>query len=134
LDPLVRVVLIAFLIVATAACGTYRFPGASPAGSGTVSGQVTVVPCAPIDRPNAVPCTNRVMPGVEIDFTSNGTTITAHTDASGFYSVELPAGRWKVSFKGYMRIIKGPSTVTVTPGASVTADFVVDSGIRVPVN
>ncbi len=74
------------------------------------------------------------MPGVEIDFTSNGTTIAAHTDARGFYSVELRAGRWKVSFKGYARIIKGPSTVTVNPGSSVVADFVVDSGIRVPVN
>ena len=130
-----RVALLAILIVATAAaCGAYRFPAASPAGAGTVSGQVTVVPCAPIDRPNAVPCTNRVMPGVEIDFTGNGTTIAAHTDARGGYSVQLAAGTWKVGFKNYLRIIKGPATVMVQPGSTVVADYVVDSGIRTGVN
>ena len=124
-----RIVLLALLMVATAACGAYRFPGAGSAGTGTVGGQVTVVPCAPIE-PTAQPCKVGPGSGVEIDFTSERTTEAAHTDADGAYSVELPAGTWKVSFKGYLRIIKGPLTVTVNPGSSVVADFVVDSGIR----
>src|SRR5438309_6474871 len=104
---LVRIVLVAVLMVAIAACGAYRFPGAGSAGTGTVGGQVTVVPCAPIE-PTAQPC--KVGPGsrVEIDFTSERTTEAAHTDADGAYSVELPAGAWKVSFMGYRRTIKGP--------------------------
>jgi len=127
---LVRIVLVALLMVATAACSGYRFPGAAPAGTGTVGGRVTVVPCAPIE-PTTQPCKVGPGSGVEIDFTSERTTVAAHADADGAYSVELPAGTWKVSFKGYLRIIKGPLTVTVNPGSSVVADFVVDSGIRV---
>jgi hypothetical protein len=129
----VRVVLLALLILATAACGAYRFPGGSTAGTGTVSGQVTVVPCAPIE-PTTQPCKIAPISRLEIDFTRDGTIVAAHTDARGSYSVELPAGTWKVSFKNYVRIIKGPSTVTVNSGSSVVADYVVDSGIRVPVN
>ncbi|TMB95827.1 MAG: hypothetical protein E6J40_11115 [Chloroflexi bacterium] len=125
-----RIVLLALVIVASAACGGYRFPGAAPAGTGTVGGQVTVVPCAPIE-PTTQPCKVGPGSGVEIDFTSERTTEAAHTDANGAYSVELPTGTWKVSFKGYMRIIKGPLTVTVNPGSNMVADFVVDSGIRV---
>ena len=125
-----RIVVLVLLIVATAACGAYRFPGAGPAGTGTVSGQVTVVPCAPI-QPAAQPCKIAPASGLEIDFAGGGTTVAARTDASGQYSVELPAGTWKVSFKGYLRIIKGPSTVTVNPGSNVVADYVLDSGIRV---
>jgi type 1 fimbria pilin len=127
---LVRIVLLALLVIATAACGAYRFPGAGAAGTGTVSGQVTVVPCAPIE-PTTQPCKIAPASGLEIDFGGAGTTVTAHTDANGQYSVELPAGTWKVSFKGYLRIIKGPPMVTVNPGSNLVADFVVDSGIRV---
>jgi hypothetical protein len=127
---LVRIVLLALLVVATAACGAYRFPGAGSAGTGTVGGQVTVIPCAPIE-PTTQPCKIAPASGIEIDFSGDGTTVTAHTDAKGQYSVELAAGTWKVSFKGYLRIIKGPQMVTVNPGSNVVADFVVDSGIRV---
>jgi hypothetical protein len=116
--------------MATAACGAYRFPGAGPARTGTVGGQVTVVPCAP-GGPAPQPCKIAPGPGLEIDFSGEGTTVIAHTDAGGQYSVELPAGTWKVSFKGYLRIIKGPSSVTVKPGSNVVADYVLDSGIRV---
>ena len=130
MGPLVRIVLLALLVVATTACGAYRFPGAGSTGTGTVSGQVTVVPCAPI-APTTQPCKVAPGSGLEIDFTRGGGTVAAHTDGNGAYSVELPAGTWKVSFKGYVRIIKGPSTVTVSPGSSVVADFVVDSGIRI---
>ena len=66
-------------------------------------------------------------------FTSpSGTVVVAETDAGGAYRATLPAGTWKVSFKGYMRIISGPPEVTVTAGDTVVANYVVDSGIRVP--
>jgi hypothetical protein len=70
---------------------------------------------------------------LEIDFTGNGTAAGARTDLSGAYSVELAAGTWKVSFKSYMRIISGPPTVTLQAGSRVVADYLVDSGIRVPI-
>src|SRR6266481_6103810 len=77
----VRALLIALLLVATAACGAYRFPGAGTpvAGTGTVSGQVSAVPCFPIEpapaqpgvvQPGVVqpPCAGRPVPGAVIEF------------------------------------------------------------------
>ena len=55
------------------------------------------------------------------------------TGSNGYYSIGLAAGTWKVTIKSFMRIISGPPTVTVTAGSAVQADYVVDSGIRVPV-
>jgi hypothetical protein len=129
-----RVAVLLLAVVATAACGAYRFPSGSPSATGTVSGHVMAVPCSPIEVPNQPPCTGRPVPGVEIDLTSKGTTVSSRTDSSGAYSVELAAGTWKVSFKGFMRIISGPATVTVQAGSNVVADYLVDSGIRVPLS
>lgn len=135
-----RAALVLLLVVATAACGAYRFPGENGAGNGTVSGQVTAVPCVVIQpvppagpKPAMQPCTARPVPGIEIDFSGNGTTVSTRTDPKGFYAVELSAGTWKVSFNGYMRILSGPRTVTVSEGARVIANYLVDSGIRYPV-
>jgi hypothetical protein len=71
---------------------------------------------------------------LEIDFSGDGTKVAAQTDARGYYSVQLPARTWKVSFKNYMRIVSGPPTVTVTAGSSLVANYVVDSGIRLGVS
>lgn len=129
-----RAVLLVLLALATAACGTYRFPGEPQSGTGTVSGHVTAVPCAPVQAANLPPCTGRPAAKLEIDFTGNGTVVSTPTDSSGAYSVELRAGTWKASFGSFMRIISGPPTVTVKAGSSVVADYVVDSGIRVPIS
>ena len=40
-----RKTLLLAVLVVTLACGTYRFPGQPPGGSGTVSGQVTATGC-----------------------------------------------------------------------------------------
>src|SRR5207245_6761507 len=120
LGLLVRIVLLALLVVATTSCGAYRFPGMGSTGTGTVGGQVTVIPCAPIE-PTTQPCKVAPSSSIEIDFSVAGTTVTAHTDAKGQYSVELPAETWKVSFKGYLRVIKGPPMVTGNPGVHVGA-------------
>lgn len=127
-----RAVLLALLLVATAACGAYRFPGESSNGTGIVSGHVTEVPCAPA-APVAQPCAAQPVAGAEIDFSGNEATISTRTDSQGAYSVELADGIWKVSLKTYMRVISGPSTVTVKTSDRVVADYVVDSGLRVPV-
>jgi hypothetical protein len=92
------------------------------------------VPCSPIEVPNQLPCAGRPVAGLEIDFSGNGAAVSTRTDKSGAYSFELAAGTWKVSFKSFMRIISGPPTVTIKAGASVVADYLVDSGIRVPIN
>ncbi|HEX9099340.1 MAG TPA: hypothetical protein VF956_07645 [Candidatus Dormibacteraeota bacterium] len=129
-----RALVLLLLMVATAACGAYRFPGESPSASGTVSGHVMAVPCTPVQPVNQPPCAGRPVAGLEIDFTGGGASVSARTDSNGAYSVELAAGTWKVSLKSYMRIISGPPTVAVQAGSTVVANYLVDSGIRVPVD
>jgi hypothetical protein len=70
------------------------------------------------------------MPGVALTFKNGAHTVGAKTTSDGFYSVELPAGTWSVSAAGYMRILSGPLTVVVEAGADITANYVVDTGIR----
>jgi hypothetical protein len=120
-------------MMTTAACGAYRFPSATPVGTGTVSGQVLAVPCTPVE-PATPSCAGRPVAGLEIDFAAGGTTVVARTDAKGAYSVDLAPGSWIVTLTGHWRVIKGPSTVTVAAGSSVVADFIVDSGIRIAAN
>ena len=115
-----------------AACAGYRFPGGPAAGTGSVSGQVTVAPCAPVEKAD-VPCQGKPAPNIALIFTSSSNEqVIAQTDSAGNYAVELTAGRWSVATKGFGRLISGPSTLTVQAGASVVANYVVDSGIRLP--
>lgn len=118
--------------VLVGACGAYRFPGGAAGGTGTVSGQVLSVPCAPVEKPNS-PCSGRPVPNLDIVFTSaGGEHVVARTDSSGDYSVELAAGTWSVALKSFMRVVSGPRSVTVPAGGAVVANYVVDSGIRLP--
>ena len=120
-------------MMATAACGAYRFPSATPAGTGTVSGQVLAVPCTPVE-PATPACSGRPVAGLEIDFAAGGTTAATHTDANGAYSIDLAPGTWAVALTGHWRVIKGPTAVNVTAGSTVVANFIVDSGIRIAAN
>jgi hypothetical protein len=142
-----KLLLVAILVAATA-CGAYHFPGSGD-GSGTVSGKVTAYPCGPVEpaAPACMPgattdclpknptdgssCGPWPMPGAALTFKNGTTTIGAKTTSDGFYSVELPAGTWSVSAAGgFMRIISGPQTVVVEAGANITANYVIDTGIR----
>jgi hypothetical protein len=127
-------VLLGALVFLIAACGAYQFPGASPATKGTVTGTVSVMPCGPIlpAPQDSAPCRMKPAAGIELDFTSGGNVTRALSDADGRYRVQLAEGDYKVSAKGYMRIISGPATVTVKAGSTVTADYLLDSGIRRP--
>jgi hypothetical protein len=207
-------VMLAALVLVTAACGAYRFPGGGSPGDGTVTGTVFAVPCFPVAQPAAqaippcvypcvpiaqpagqamtpcvnpcipiaqpapqtmspcvnpcipiaqpadqappkcparpvgggvavtcfpvesagvVQCAGRPVPGVEIDFTSPGVTAKAVTDSTGHFTATLAAGTWSVHLAPSFRIISGPQQVTVVSGSTVTATYIVDSGIRVAV-
>ncbi len=126
-----RAIVIVALLVATAACGAYSFPTGTTAQTGNVHGTVRVYPCAPVEQQGQV-CNGLVGSGLAIIFTKDSQTSSTTVDSSGHYSIDLPAGTWKVSVKGIARIISGPNPVTVPAGGSVQADYQVDSGIRAP--
>lgn len=126
-----RVLLLAAVMAAMAACGAYSFPSGTVAGTGRVSGVVTVYPCAPVEQQGQT-CTGLAGGGIPIIFVNGMQTVTVTTGSDGRYAVDLQAGTWKVTFKGIMRIIRGPNPVTVPAGGSVEADYLVDSGIRAP--
>jgi hypothetical protein len=128
-----KVLVVAGLIFVTAACGAYRFPG-SPSPSpetGTVSGHVIAVPCAPVEKAGDN-CGGRPVEGLALLFMNGKTTVDAVTDSGGTYSVQLTPGTWKVGTKSFMRILKGPTTLTISAGSTVVANYVLDSGIRAP--
>lgn len=119
------------LVFLIAACGAYHLPGA-PSRTGTVTGTVVAVPCTPVQSA-LKPCAGRPVPGVEVAFVKGDATTNALTDSNGKFTVELATGTWMAHVKTYMRLISGPPQVTVAAGETVTANYVLDSGIRVPV-
>ena len=126
------------LLVAAASCGAYQFPGESPSPSptlerGVVSGRVLAVPCAPVEQAGTT-CAGRPVPKLELDYVKDGgVAASAVTDSGGAYLVSLAPGTYQVKLKTYMRVISGPLTVEVAPESSVVANYILDSGIRVPV-
>jgi hypothetical protein len=142
-----RNAILAVILVATAACGAYHFPG-PPDGLGNVSGQVVGTPCVPVEPAIQAPacppgpiagcakgaigsgCSTWPMPNLQLVFTNGTTSLTAQTDSAGTYSIELPAGTWVVNTNNYVQIITGPRTLDVSAGESIIANYVVDSGIR----
>jgi hypothetical protein len=127
-----RNVILAALVLATAACGAYQFPGTSPAATGTVKGTVVAFPCSPVESAGQQ-CAGRPVAGLEIDFASGSGAGKAVTDSTGHFTATLAAETWTVHLVTKMHIISGPPQVTVTSGSTVTATYIVDSGIRVPV-
>jgi len=128
-----RNVLLAGLVIVAAACGGYQFPGASPSPNiGVVGGRVMSVPCAPVEQVGS-PCAGRPVGGLGIVYTSGDTVRSVVTDPQGNYAIELPPGTWKVTLKTYMRIISGPTSITVAAGSNLVADYILDNGIRAPV-
>ena len=123
--------LLGALLLFTAACGAYQFPTSPPGHTGTVSGRVLVYPCSPVQSAGTT-CVGRPAAGVEIDFVDGKDLHGAVTDRNGAYSIQLKPATYDVQFKNYMRIIKGPKSVTVTADTTVVADYILDSGIRLP--
>jgi hypothetical protein len=128
-----RILLVGLLLV-TAGCGAYQFPGDNPApGDAHVSGTVRSVPCAPVEQAGST-CTGRPVPGLEIDYLQGSTTVRRTlTDANGAYVVDLPAGDYAVKLNTYMRIVSGQTKLTLGPETRSKVDYTLDNGIRVPV-
>lgn len=127
-----NLVLLAVVLLA-AGCGAYSFPGSPSRSDGTVSGRVLAIPCAPVEQPQDV-CAGRPVPGVELDYTGTGCgQCEAVTDSRGDYAIALAPGDYKVTPKTYMRVIGGPLKITVESGSALTANYLLDSGIREPV-
>jgi hypothetical protein len=124
--------LVVAVFLATAACGAYQFPGGSSGGTGSVLGRVVAVPCAPVEQAGK-PCAGRPVAGLEIEYSKGDATAKAVTGSDGQYSVRLSAGTWTVQLKTNLRVISGPAEVKVSDGSTVTANYTLDSGIRVPV-
>ena len=127
-----RNVLLVALVFVTAACGAYHFPGGPPPGTGTVSGRVVAVPCTPVEQAGEQ-CAGKPVPHLEIDYVQGEATAQAETDSNGAYTVQLATGTWMVHFNAHMHMLNGPLEVTISAGSTVTANYVLDSGIRVPV-
>lgn len=131
-----RNVLLAALVLSAGACGAYQFPGEVPSptpATAMVSGRVIAVPCAPVEQQGSI-CAGRPVPNLELDYVSGPAVVArAETDSMGRYVVALAPGAYSVRMKTYMRVISGPLTLTVAAGSNVVANYVLDSGIRVPV-
>jgi hypothetical protein len=132
-----RIALLIGLVIATAACGNYRYP-APMNETGTVHGLVTssscVGPCPAVliclPQPASPACGQRPMVELGLIFTKGSSSFVAKTDSTGVYSINLPVGTWSVATATIARIISGPQILEVKAGTSIVADFVVDTGIR----
>lgn len=132
-----RQLLLGGLLVVTTGCGAYAFPGDSPSptsSTGTVSGKVVSVPCAPVEQVGS-PCPGRPVGHLEIDFICGQpyTVTKAVTDSNGNYSVRLLPATCAVKFQTYMRYVSGPLKFVVHAGDNIVANYVLDNGIRAPV-
>jgi hypothetical protein len=131
-----RNLLVAGLVLVSAACGSYRFPGDSTSPSPAtahVSGIVRSVPCAPVEQAGTT-CAGRPVSGLEIDYmVGSRVAHRALTDSRGAYSVDLDPGTYAVRLITYMRVISGPTKLSLDAGSRTGADYVLDNGIRAPV-
>jgi hypothetical protein len=130
-----RNVLVAGLLLVSAACGSYRFPGDSATPSPAtahISGTVRSVPCAPVEQAGTT-CAGRPVTGLEIGYViGNSVVRRAVTDSKGAYSIDLKPGAYAVKLSSYMRVISGPTKLTLEAGSRTVADYVLDNGIRAP--
>src|SRR5439155_593865 len=127
---------VAGVMLLTAACGAYHFPGESRSPSpetAHVSGTVVSVPCAPVEQAGST-CAGRSVAGLEIDYVA-GNAVAGHvvTNSNGIYAIDLKPGTYNVKLASYMRVISGPTTLAVGAGTTTVANYVLDNGIRVPV-
>jgi hypothetical protein len=127
--------LVAGMLFVTAACGAYQFPGGGPSPSpatGTVSGRVVAVPCAPVE-PAASTCAGRPVGNLELDYMVRDRVVRqAVTGANGEYAVDLDPGSYTVRIKTYLRVLSGPLNIVVAAGSNLVANYTLDSGIRIP--
>jgi len=72
--------------------------------------------------------------GVEIDYVAGNSVVSrVMTNSRGAYSVDLRPGTYEVKMVTYMRVVSGPTRLTLGAGTQTVADYVLDNGIRAPV-
>lgn len=113
---------IALAVTAIVACGGASTPAVA---SSSVSGRVVASPCRPVERSGDPPCPP--VPGATVEFG----TITAVTDSTGTYLVNLPPGTYPIKIKaGNWERPATPASVTVKSGDTIILNLTYDSGIR----
>src|SRR2546427_10119365 len=127
---------VAGLVLLTAACGAYHFPGNSPSPSpetAHVSGMVRSVPCAPVEQAGST-CAGRPVAGLELDYVvGNSVAGRTVTNSAGLYSIDLNPGTYDVKMNTYMRTISGPTRLTLGAGPSTVSEYVLRNTTRAPV-
>jgi hypothetical protein len=123
-----RVICLIVLAELVVACGSQR-PGAGPSAS-LVTGTVAAGPVSPVARPG-VPSTRPVR-GATVDALRGDKIVAvAHTDDVGRYQLRLQPGTYVITVKADQYLSKkAGQTVTISAGETLTADFVLDTGIR----
>ncbi|HEY0493774.1 MAG TPA: carboxypeptidase-like regulatory domain-containing protein [Candidatus Dormibacteraeota bacterium] len=122
-----RVLAGCVLALALAACATS--PGMIAPASGRLAGHVSTRTCGGAARDEQSSCRFHPNAGVRLAFKSvaTGKTSFATTDASGGYSIGLPAGDYLVGPSDEASLGPthrgGPRLVTVGAGKTVTEDF-----------
>src|SRR2546421_4277622 len=116
-DSAVRLILLlAFLVCSSCA-------GSPPTGA--IYGEVGQRVC-PGPALAGQTCLPRPLAQVHVEFRplTGGASHTAITDATGAYSIQLPAGRYEVVLRPDRRIAyDGPTVLTVIPGRPIRANF-----------
>jgi hypothetical protein len=119
------------VLLALAACQPKMDPQMPAAQPGTLSGKVTFVG-SPCQAPGAG-CDGPMAGYDVVVLAKDGATVVAKTktDATGAYTVEVPAGEYTIlTPAGLPMIPKKRNDVTVGAGAVATLDLTVDTGIR----
>src|SRR2546426_10611326 len=93
------------LVLLTAACGAYHFPGNSPSPSpetAHVSGIVRSVPCAPVEQAGST-CAGRPVAGLEVDYGAGDSVVSrVMINSSGMDGVGLRPGTYAVKLVASM--------------------------------
>ena len=124
------------LFLAAAALIISSCETAGAATSSIVSGHVTSYQCAVPPRSGTCQPTPIVGIAVEFQAKEGGAPFRARTDSTGLYSISLPRGEYVIDVPGapsvaeggqLVRIIEGPRQISISGGASTTADLVIQS-------
>jgi hypothetical protein len=129
---LLPLLLLPVLLLASCAEGETG-SGTGSAELGTVTGHVLAGPNCPVQM-TASPCPDTPLPGEVVQLVSGDTVVeTATSDSEGAFTMQAVPGdyelRWAPAEDVGVRFAK-PLTVTVVAGETVTADLLVDTGIR----
>ncbi|HEY6378782.1 MAG TPA: hypothetical protein VI316_06350 [Candidatus Dormibacteraeota bacterium] len=110
---------------------------ASSTTTAGAAGRIHIVasrgPTCPVQRAEGPPCVAPYQGPLQVVAVSGAVVATVTTSAVGTADLSLPAGTYTVTAppaSGGLPRLTQPATVTVSPGATVTASLSFDTGIR----